>query len=78
MLTNYHEREYIMNGGFESVAGKHKITNYSCYLFGNIRGYNRNVETICISLYNKAFYSNTSGILVFTQQHTFLWTIDHG
>jgi len=59
MLINYHERKYLMNDGFGSVVGKHKISNYSCYLFGNIRGYNRNVKTISISLYNNAFYLNT-------------------
>jgi hypothetical protein len=59
MLTNYHERKYLINDGFDSVAGKHKISNYSCYLFGDIREYNRNVKTISISFYNNAFYLNT-------------------
>jgi hypothetical protein len=77
MLINYHERKYLMNDGFYSVAGKHKISNYSCYLFGNIRGYNRNVGTTSISLYNNAFYLKTKGILVPTQRLTFLWTINH-
>jgi len=48
-----------MNDGFESVAGKHKISNYSCYLLGEIREYNRNVKTISMSFYNNALYLNT-------------------
>jgi hypothetical protein len=59
MLINYHECKYLMNDEFESVAGKHKISIYLCYLFGNICGYNRNVKTMSISLYKNAFYLNT-------------------
>jgi hypothetical protein len=77
MLINYHECKYLMNDGFYSVAEKHKISNYSCYLFGNNRGYNRNVGTISISLYKNTFYLKKKGIFVPIQRRTFLWTINH-